>query len=90
VHIDRITKNLYRYSRRSLSSWLFSDLYLINLLFHLKKNLRSLNPIYNHTEARITQTTIKNNKKIPIPYPTCSDESVILRVLVMYTILPLY
>jgi hypothetical protein len=49
----------------SLSSRLFSNLYLLYLLFQLEKKLRSLNPIYNHIEAKITETVIKNRRKMP-------------------------
>jgi hypothetical protein len=49
----------------SLSSRLFSNLYLLYLFSHSEKNLRSVNPIYNHIEDKTTETPIKNRRKMP-------------------------
>ena len=53
------------YSPSSLSSWFFNEVYLLNFLSQLEKNLCSLNPIYNHIEANIIETPIKNKRKTP-------------------------
>ena len=54
------------YFRTSLSSWFLDSLYLRYLLSQFEKNSRSVNPMYNHIEAKITETPIKKRRKIPM------------------------